>query len=153
MDANKVLEVLLDMAPQLLPILDSGNPDFTVIMADGGFIDTPDTEDRAWDMRDVSRDFRRNDIKTEEQLRKVVAEYIPFAALNEIQRGYDPALPPAIGNYFYSLMYAASWKLHAMNVSERRAYADVLVAYLARVAPPKFATVPQKYFDAFKLGL
>lgn len=153
MNAEQVLAVMMDMAPQLQPMLDPCNPNYIVIMNDGGMIDTHDNEDHEWLMLDVSRKFFKNDIKTEEQLRKVVAEYIPYTALNMIQRGFDPDLPPVIGNYFYALMYHACWKLHSMPAPERRGYADKLVACLNRIAPPKFATVPQKYFDAFKLGL
>jgi hypothetical protein len=157
MNVDKVLEVMLDMAPQLLPILNGNNPDGSVITCDGAIIETYDDsseEERRWEMVDLKRDFVFRDVKTEEELRKAIAIYIPTAALREIQAGYDPALPPVIGNYFYALMYHASWKLHGMaDQNERRAYADTLLECLSRIAPPKFATVPQKYFDAFKLGL
>ena len=156
MNVDKVLEVMLDMAPQLLPILNGNNPDGSVITCDGAIIETYDLssdEERRWEMVDLKRDFVFRDVKTEEELRKAIAVYIPTAALREIQAGYDPALPPVIGNYFYTLMYHAAWKLHALPAPERRGYADILLECLGRIASPKFATVPQKYFDTFKLGL
>lgn len=157
MNVQQVLLVMLDMAPQLLPILNGNNPDGSVITCDGAIIEAYDDssqEERRWEMVDLKRDFVFRDVKTEEELRKAIAVYIPTAALREIQAGYDPALPPVIGNYFYALMYHASWKLFAMqDQNKRRAYADKLVECLSRIAPPKFAKVPQGYFDAFRLGL
>lgn len=154
MNVEQVLAVMLDMCPQLLPILNGNNPDGSVITCDGAIIETydgPREEERKWEMVDLKRDFVFRDVKTEEELRKAIAVYIPTAALREIQAGYEPALPPTIGNYYYNLMYYASWHLHAMkDQNERRAYADILVAYLARIFPKQN---PQGYFDAFKLGL
>jgi hypothetical protein len=154
MNVEQVLAVMIDMAPQLLPIIDGCNPENEVITADGAIIETYDpvsAEKRKWEMVDLKRDFVFQDVETEEELRKAIAKYIPTAALREIQAGYDPALPPTLGNYYYNLMYYASWHLHAMkDQNDRRAYADVLVAYLARIFPKQN---PQGYFDAFKLGL
>lgn len=156
MNVEQVLAVMMDMCPQLLPILNGNNPEGSVITCDGAIIETYDTkseEERRWEMVDLKRDFVFRNVKTEEELRKAIAVYIPTAALREIQAGYDPSLPEVIGNYFYNLMYHASWKLHSLPAPERRGYADTLVAYLERIAPPKFATVPKTYFDAFKLAM
>lgn len=79
MNVNQVLAVMMEMAPQLQPMLDPCNPGYTIIMNDGSLIDTCDTEDYEWEMLDVMRKFRRTDIKTEEQLRKVIAEMQPYA--------------------------------------------------------------------------
>lgn len=157
MNVEQVLAVMIDMAPQLLPIINGNNPEGSVITCDGAIIETydrPSDEERRWEMVDLKREFVFRDVKTEEELRKAIAQYIPTAALREIQAGYSPTLPEVIGNYFHNLMFHASWKLHGMaDQNERRAYADKLVSRLNDIAPPKFATVPQKYFDAFKLGL
>ena len=154
MNVQQVLAVMMDMAPQLLPILNGNNPDGSVITCDGAIIETydgPSEPERKWEMVDLHRDWVFRNVETEEELRKAIAKYIPTAALREIQAGYEPALPPVIGNYYYNLMFYASWHLHAMkDQNERSVYAGTLVAYLAKVFPKHN---PQGYFDAFKLGL
>lgn len=80
MDANKVLEVMLVIAPQLLPTLDSDEPDYLVNLADGGSIDTHDDEDRSWAIVNATDTFYREDIKTEEELREAIADYVLFVA-------------------------------------------------------------------------
>jgi hypothetical protein len=157
MNVEQVLNMMLEMCPQLLPIIDGCNPENQVIMADGAIIETYDTvrdKERTWKMVDLNRKYVFRDVKTEDELRKAIATYIPTAALREIQAGYDPAIPPVVGNYFYILMSHACWQMKEINdQQERRRYAGKLLDSLNRIAPEKFATAPQKYFDAFKLGM
>ena len=76
MDANQVLAVIKSVAPQLEPTLDPNEPEFMVLLNDGVAIDTHDLEDQEWAIMDATGLFDREGIKTEDEMRKVIADYV-----------------------------------------------------------------------------
>jgi hypothetical protein len=148
---SDVVYAVLVNAGHLEPVccgdFDAG--EFLTNLNDGGTIDLI-SEEKGWILSGPSgSNIEFKNLMTEQELGKALNDYVALMALYCIEQEQPIAVPERIGNFYYSILFHACWKMYRDPSIKRNNYS----AAIMHVIPVSYHATAVKYFNAFKLEI